>query len=95
MTSSAQEGFGRIESVKILVILNLIGYMLTSSGFDAFIHLSIKAFDFIILFYRFFWNDREFILLKSRWTSTGHFLDSTGSSVTNRSTFSPSPDDDM
>ena len=54
MTSSAQEGFGRIESVKILVILNLIGYMLTSSGFDAFIHLSIKAFDFIILFYRFF-----------------------------------------
>ena len=31
--------FGHIESVKILVILNPTGYMLTSSGFDAFIHL--------------------------------------------------------
>ena len=36
---SAREVFGHIESVKILVILNSTGYMLTSSGFDAFIHL--------------------------------------------------------
>ena len=31
--------FGHIGSVKILVILNTTGYMYTSSGFDAFIHL--------------------------------------------------------
>ncbi len=37
--SSAQEVFGHVESVKILVILNPAGYMFTSSGFDAFIHL--------------------------------------------------------
>ena len=37
---SAREVFGHIESVKIHVILNPTGYMLTSPGFDAFIHLS-------------------------------------------------------
>ena len=31
--------WGHIESVKILVILNPTGYMLTYSSFDAFIHL--------------------------------------------------------
>ena len=36
--TSAQEVFGHIESVKILVILNPTGYMLTSSGF-AFIRV--------------------------------------------------------
>ena len=35
---SARKVLGHIESVKILVILNPTGYMLTSSGF-AFIHL--------------------------------------------------------
>ena len=35
----AREVLGHVESVKILVILNLTGYMFTSSGFDAFIHL--------------------------------------------------------
>ena len=34
---SAREVFGHIESVKILVILNSTGYMLTSSGFASFI----------------------------------------------------------
>ena len=34
---SAVEVLGHIESVKILVILNPTGYMLTSSGFAAFI----------------------------------------------------------
>ena len=33
---SAQEVFGHIESVEILVILNPAGYMLTSSGFASF-----------------------------------------------------------
>ena len=33
---SAREVFGHIESVKILVILNLTGYMLTSSIFSLF-----------------------------------------------------------
>jgi hypothetical protein len=34
---SAREVFGHIESIKILVILNLTGYMLTSFGFALFI----------------------------------------------------------
>ena len=36
--TSVGEVYGHIESVKILVILNPTGYMLTSSNFDAFIH---------------------------------------------------------
>ena len=37
--TKAREVLGYIESVKILEILNPTGYMLTSSGRDAFIHL--------------------------------------------------------
>ena len=39
VAAKAHEVFGHIESVKILVILNPTGYMLTSSGVDAFIHV--------------------------------------------------------
>ena len=35
--ASAREVFGHVESVRMLVILNPTGKMLTSSGFDAFI----------------------------------------------------------
>ena len=76
--SSAREVVRHIQLVKITMILNQTGYMLTSSGFS-FIHLkhnlqiSLK---------------RLAILLKFR-TSTGHyFSNSTGSSTTNR-WFSP------
>ena len=40
---NAQEVFGHIELVKILVILNPTSYMLTSSGFDAFEVYSIDS----------------------------------------------------
>jgi hypothetical protein len=49
---SAREVFGHIESIKILVILNLTGYMLTSFGFASFIRG--------IFLYRFPLTDHEF-----------------------------------
>ena len=69
--------FGHSESVKILVILNPTGYMLTSSGFPL---IHFRSIPLILLKW---WV----ILFKSR-TSTGYFSNLTGSSVTNRR-FSP------
>ena len=40
---SAKEALGHTESVKILVILNPAGYMLTSSSGFAFIHLRYSS----------------------------------------------------
>ena len=54
-----KEVFGRIESVKIPVILVLTGYMLTPSGFAAFIHLR----RYMLLWIPLKWS---VILLKSR-----------------------------
>ena len=76
-TCSAREVFGHIESVKIIVILNPTGYMLTSSGFDAFINLRY------ILWIPLKWR----VILQKSWTSTGYSLNSTGSSATNRRFF--------
>ena len=74
---SAREVFGLIQSVNILVILNLTGYMLTIFRFG-FIHLRC------ILQIP---SKRSVHFLKS-WTSTDYFSNSTGSSATNRRFFS-------
>ena len=60
------------------VILNQTGYMLTSSGFDAFIHLRYLLLQIPLKWWVNF--------LKPP-TSTGRFSNSTGSSATNRQFF--------
>ena len=62
----SQEVFGHLESVKILVILNPSGYMLTFSDFAAFMHLR----------YGILYGFLYVVLLNSR-TSTGCFSNST------------------
>ena len=63
--------------VQFLVILNLAGYMVTSCGFDAFIHLRY------ILYIHLKWS----VILRKSPTSNGYFSNSTGSSVMNRRSF--------
>ena len=75
--ADALEASGHIESVKILVILNPTGYMLTSSSSAAFIHWRY------VLYIPLKWT----VNFPKSWTLTGHFSNSTGSSATHRRFF--------